>query len=366
MHCTNPSDCPAPNDHPLHGAQVTSGGAGRTSHRVAHGAFQLLDVEGPKAGVDAVVAQVGALAWTVGPGSGAVRVGELSFAFSHPDHPFEQQFVVVLSSDTDPQAVGLLEALLESVCQFKEAAGTIENPKAQQGEAAAAGALATEPPAAAAPPPAAGTVAIAAAPLAAAPQYGSVAAQRVQRMAISASSGIMLAAMRATEAMQCASDKLRQGPATSQPLELSPGFVRRMEGTARAAKWASRATHKVGKGLGWLGSRALGGALWVFGLNRPLRPGEQPGVVSATAVGISEVWEALEQAGYLVLTSARDSAAAVAAHRYGEQAGAATHHGMNAAVYSGDTLTNLSGRAAAREGAKAVGRDVLRRMARQA
>jgi uncharacterized Zn-binding protein involved in type VI secretion len=224
--------------------------------------------------------------------------------------------------------------------------------RALAGEAAAAAALARAESAPAGPPPP---------PLTPTPQYSTRAAQGVHAAASSAATGV------AAGAVARASPRWRQGEPTAQPLRASPGLQRRMDRTARAAKLASRATHKVGKGLGWAGAKVLGAALWALGFSRPLREGGRPGAAreaaQAAAAGVVAVWESLEAAGYLVLTSARDAAAAVARHRLGPEAGEVARSGLTAAAYAGDAVVNVSGRAAAREGAKRTARGVLRQVA---
>ena len=326
---------------------------GTSQTELARGQFVLQDVEGDDAlqqgKASTIVARVGSSSWAIDPGSGVLRLGELSFAFSLPAHP-THQLVLILSADTQPEAVGLLEAILESVALYTEAHRALGDGDVKAGEARKAAELAASAQEAAAAPPF---------------RYESRAARGVQRAASSAASGVMVSAVWACDMMQSTSKRWRQGDPAPQPVRFSAGFHRRLKRTADTAQWASRATHVAGSGLGWLASRVLGAGLWLAGLTRSTGapPGAARETTHAAAIGIDQVWETLEEAGCLVLTTAKASATEVAQHKYGAEAAEAAASGMRAAVCSVETVVNMSGRATARRAARATARDVLRKVA---
>ncbi len=66
-------------------------------------------------------AQVGGFAWDVQPSTQALRVGELTFVFSTPLAGV--CYALTLGADTPPEAVGILEAVLENVALLRWAGG---------------------------------------------------------------------------------------------------------------------------------------------------------------------------------------------------------------------------------------------------
>lgn len=82
-------------------------------------------------------------------------------------------------------------------------------------------------------------------------------------------------------------------------------------------------------------------------------------VSRAALLGFTEVWDGLEDAGRVVLVSARDNTAQVVRQRYGEDAAEATTHSMNTAGHSADAVY-----AVRKIGVKTVAKSAAKRTAK--
>ncbi len=326
-----------------------AGGAACKPLLLAHGAFALRDVERAAGAPSAVVASVGGIEWEVRADAAVLREGEFTFAFAAPRPGEACAYVLLLASTTDVAAVGILEAVLESVTPlYAEASkALLEDAGAQAAELAAAEAVA------------------AAAPRLPA-RFAAGAARGLELGAAGAASGILASAGWTAGAIDAAGARLRAGAPTARPVQLSDGFRRRLARTARLARWTARRAHGLAGALAWAGGKLAGAAQWALGLDKPLAPGAAPSAArdtaAAAAAGAGAVWEALEDAGRLVLASAKDASTGVAAHHYGPDAAAAAREGFGAATAALDAATALGPRRVLREAARRTARDALRRM----
>lgn len=127
---------------------------------------------------------------------------------------------------------------------------------------------------------------------------------------------------------------------TASPVSISPGLKKRFAQTARLAGYASKAVNSAVSGLAYVGAKVAGGVLWMAGANKPLKPGEDAGIMrevgQAAVLGFTQVWDSMEEAGQTVLLSARDSTAGVMRQRYGPDAEEVSLHSMNAAGYTAE------------------------------
>lgn len=292
-----------------------------------------------------IVAAVGGVSWRLDRETPSMRLGELTFAFQDTENP-NSQLVVMFPANTSPELIGTLEAILEEVSMYRE---LVEEDEARSEERQSAESIAGQ-----------------ALENQVAELYSSKTATRISRVATAAASGISSSALWASDAMSRASGKLISGAEpTDKPVKLPIGMKSTLRVGARSAKWAAHTLNKVGDGLGWLGMKTAGGILKATGLENPEEGShkhEWKQTAQAAAVGASHVWQSLEEAGYLVVTSARDNVAVVAKHKYGDEVADATKHSMNAAVYSVDAATALSARAVARRAAKKAAKGALQRM----
>lgn len=131
---------------------------------------------------------------------------------------------------------------------------------------------------------------------------------------------------------------------------------------AGVAKFSVRTATGIVNGVTWVGESTANGARWMTRLGR--KPAvNQSGPVGETtqaaAAGAARIWEALEEAGQIVLTSARNNALTVTEHRYGSDAAQVAKHGMDAVVHTGGAVASFSARAIARKAAKKTAKRVL-------
>lgn len=69
-----------------------------------------------------VQAQVGSTAWLVQPGAQTLTAGQQTFVFSVSEAP-AAPLTLVLAADTEPEAVGILEAILEELSVHRQEGG---------------------------------------------------------------------------------------------------------------------------------------------------------------------------------------------------------------------------------------------------
>lgn len=310
---------------------------------VAEGPFSIYTVE--VAGETKIRAQVGSVSWDVLPTSQTLKAGEQTYIFTTAIKGVF--YALTLGAATEPEALGIVEAVLENVTLLKESERLMQDPAAQEGEAALAKGV----------------------------TYKFALARGVHKASSSIASGLMVGATYVSGSFDKAASYLRTGEATNQPMQLSDGFKRRIDQTTYAAQLLSKAANSVVGGLAWIGGKVAGGVLWAIGADKPLEPGQENGPMGlmremshATVSGFTEVWDSMENAGHLVLTTARDSTAKVVEHRYGAEAGAATAQSMTAAGYATDAVWStrrIGVRTVAKAAAKKTAKGVIKKWAGQ-
>lgn len=71
-----------------------------------------------------VQARVGSTAWLIQPGAQTLTAGQLTFVFSVSEAPAApRNYTLVLAADTEPEAVGILEAILEELSVHRQEGG---------------------------------------------------------------------------------------------------------------------------------------------------------------------------------------------------------------------------------------------------
>jgi hypothetical protein len=117
---------------------------GEAQELVDTGAFTVSTVDEQGAGAEcAIVARVGATRWRVLPSTATLQAGQLTFLFSLPEDAQQPQrpqqpqpfYSVTLAADTPPEAVGVVEAVLEGVSVHRQSPRLLGDRAAQAGEA---------------------------------------------------------------------------------------------------------------------------------------------------------------------------------------------------------------------------------------
>lgn len=292
-----------------------------------------------------ILASVGTFTWVLTPTTPSMRLGELTFAFQDMENP-ENQLVLLFPVSTPPESIGTLEAILEEVTEYRELIVEEDavSDDRQNAESIAGQALDQQM----------GDL------------YSSKSAKAVAKIATATASGITSSALWAADAMGRASQRfVAASEPTQKPVKLPFGMKSVLHLGAKSAKWTAKTLNKAGDGIGWAGSKTASGIMKMTGLQNPPEGTHRATLrqtTSAAAVGASHIWQTLEEAGYLVVTSARDNVANVTKHKYGEDAAEAAKHSMNAAVYTVDAATALSPRAVARRAAKQTAKGFLKQM----
>lgn len=227
---------------------------------IASGSFALCEVRRPGGEPSTITAEVGATVWALAAEDPIMRLGDYSYAFSATARA--GFYVMVLSSATEPEALGILEALFQALAVYQDAPNALPDLAAQMGDASAADEVAE--------------------------QLGGGASQgAAQRSptALAAHGGMVTAL---AEASTTANRRRRPsggaGEGDLNPLA-SPGFRLRLTLVARQAKAASKS------------QTALGKVAALLKLSKPREGGPS-----------QRQWQSLEQAGLLVLLAARQKA----------------------------------------------------------
>ncbi|KAL4419692.1 hypothetical protein ABPG75_006790 [Micractinium tetrahymenae] len=286
-----------------------------------------------------IVAAVGGTAWELLPASQTLKAGALTFVFNLPGQ--DAFYTVVLASDTEEEAVGMLEAILESVTVYRESEVLLGDAEAAAGEAALAEHA-----------------------------YRSSLAQGVHRASRALAGGLLATATYAQGGISRGAAYFTPQEPTTSPLTVSPGLKKRFRQTERLAGSAASLVNSAVSGLAWAGSKVAGGVLWLTGADKPLEAGEEAGVMRevshAAVVGFTEVWDSMEDAGRLVLLSARDNTASVVRQRYGEDAAEVSVHSMTAAGHGTDAwfaVRKLGVKTVAKSAAKKTAKGVIHKWA---
>lgn len=84
---------------------------------LAEGPFSIASLEAPGSTAK-IIAAVGHFSWELQPASQTLKVGELSYVFSTPTP--QLFYHVTLGAATEPEAVGVLEAVLENLTLLRQ------------------------------------------------------------------------------------------------------------------------------------------------------------------------------------------------------------------------------------------------------
>ncbi|KAI7839216.1 hypothetical protein COHA_007029 [Chlorella ohadii] len=247
-----------------------------------------------------------------------------------------------LASDTEAEAVGMLEAILEAASIYRESEALLSSAEAAAGEAALASRCA----------------------------YKSGLARGVHTASRKVAGGLLASATYASNSISRGASYFTPAQPTATPVAISPGIKKRFAQTARLAGYASKAVNSAVSGLAYVGAKVAGGVLWVAGANKPLKPGEEAGTLrevgQAAVLGFTQVWDSMEEAGQTVLLSARDSTAGVMRQRYGPDAEEVSVHSMNAAGYTAEaafSARKIGVKTVAKAAAKKTAKGVIHKWA---
>ncbi|KAL4425230.1 hypothetical protein ABPG75_009246 [Micractinium tetrahymenae] len=282
-----------------------------------------------------IVLTVGGVSWELQPARQTLKVGDLSYVFSTSERG--TYYTVTLASGSDEEAVALLEAVLAGASIYRESQVLLSDAQVAAGDAALSRAL-----------------------------YRSSLAQGVHVSSRMLASGLKAAAGLASAGISrgAAAMAVRQ-QAAGVPVEVSPTTKKRLQQTEAVASTAAKAANGAVSGLAWAGAKLADGVLWLAGANKPRskEAGTLRELSHAALAGFTEVWEAMEDAGRLVLLSARDGVADVVGKKYGPDAAQASMHSMNAAGHSADAMLaarKLGVRTIAKSVAKGTAKGVIR------
>jgi hypothetical protein len=190
--------------------------------------------------------QVGSTRWRIDPVTAVARVGRLTFAFALPLGPPTDaaaaasklkkkepetgqpcfHYVVTLPSAVPEDALSVLEAVLESVAQYRASSTLLEDTKASEGDATIGRALSRELPSKERAAPEEKKIGI---QLGAAEQvpYSSTAARSLQRVATGVAGGLAGGAEWASGTFIDFRKRLTEGESTETPVEVSPALRKR-------------------------------------------------------------------------------------------------------------------------------------------
>ncbi|KAI3425125.1 hypothetical protein D9Q98_008897 [Chlorella vulgaris] len=290
-------------------------------------------------GGSSIVAAVGDYSFNIRAASQTLKVGEVTFVFSTEEK--DVYLSVTLAADTDADALGMLEAILESMSVYRESEKLLADPAAQAGEAVIADHA-----------------------------YRSSLAKNVHNMSKKLASGLLASATYASAGLSKGAAYFTPAEATATPVVVSASLKNRIRQTESMAKYTAKAVNSAVSGLAWVGAKVAGGLLWMVGADKPTQPGEEEGtlreVSRAALLGFTEVWDGLEDAGRVVLVSARDNTAQVVRQRYGEDAAEATTHSMNTAGHSADAVyavRKIGVKTVAKSAAKRTAKGVIQKWA---
>lgn len=194
------------------------------------------------------------------------------------------------------------------------------------------------------------------------PSYTSKRAQMIYGASKRMASGVTMAAQWGSKKMmeygEASKTRLQ---ANEKPVEISDSALKRLEQTAKVAGWASKAAGVVVSAIGAVAGAVGGAVVRRTNKGKGMDPESKTGqIVTASMVGFTEVYEAMERAAELVYRSARDTTAGVVDHKYGPSASMASTHVMNAGGHAVDTWW-----AARRIGVKAVAKATAKSAASQ-
>ncbi|KAL4437812.1 hypothetical protein ABPG77_005724 [Micractinium sp. CCAP 211/92] len=322
------------------GYQPPESGGGRGSASNKGGSDSEGEAAGGKSrGASRIVAAVGGTAWELLPASQTLKVGELTFVFSLPGQ--DVFYTVVLAADTEEEAVGMLEAILEGVTVYRESEALLGDAEAAAGEAALAEHA-----------------------------YRSSVARGVHSASRALAGGLLATATYAQGGISKGAAYFTPAEPTATPLSVSPGLKKRFRQTERLAGSAASLVNSAVSGLAWAGSKVAGGVLWLTGADKPIEAGENAGMLRevghAAVVGFTEVWDSMEEAGRQVLLSARDNTASVVRQRYGEDAAEVSVNSMTAAGHGADAwfaARKLGVKTVAKSAAKKTAKGVIHKWA---
>lgn len=293
-------------------------------------------VAAPASGEAGIVLSVGSVSWELEPASQALKVGELSYVFSTRERGVYH--TVTLAAGSDVEAVALLEAVLAGAVIFRESQALLSDERVAAGDAALSCQL-----------------------------YRSSLARGVHVGGRVLATGLKSAAGAASAGISrgAAAMAARQQPA-GEAVEVSPAVKRWLQRTEAMAGTAAKAANGAVSGLAWAGAKLADGVLWLTGASKPpghKEPGRLREISHAALAGFTEVWDAMEDAGRLVLLSTRDGVADVVSKKYGADAAQASVHSMNAAGHGADAMLaarKLGVRTIAKSAAKSTAKGVIR------
>lgn len=290
-------------------------------------------------GCDVIVAAVGTHSWPLLRSTQTLKVGQLTFVFSTPQH--DTFLSMTLAADTDVAAVGMLEAILEEVTVYRESAALLANPQAQAGEAVMAEHA-----------------------------YKSSLARGVHKSSKRLATGLLASATYAAAGIGMSARRLTPAEPTTTPVAVSAGTKSRFKQTAQAAAFAAMAMNGAANCVAWAGGKVAGGVLWAAGADKRLEAGQDPSTLRevghAALAGFTQVWDSMEEAGKTVLLATRDGTADVVRQRYGHEAADVSVDGMNAAGYTADAALaarKIGVRALAKGAAKSTAKGVMHKWA---
>lgn len=320
--------------------------------------------------------------------SGNAASGSATPAVVLPKHV--SYYVVTLCEEVDPESLGVLEAVLETVSPYTESEKLVEAEQPNLAEFAMAqdaqrfyssSFTVPEDATAAVVKPGASQDAETYVPVpltdgsyelgsqqetqqhAGAPQYTSKKATFIANTSKKMASGIAVAAAWSQTKLQEAGEvsKTKLAP-NGQPYEVSEATLKRLQATATAASVASKTAEMVVGGVAAVAA-AVGGAVAhkATGSKGSDVNSKRSQMASASLQGFAEVWNSMEAAAEMLYIQARDTTATVVEHKYGPSAAEASKHVMNTGGHAANTWW-----AARKLGVKAIAKGTAKGAAKTA
>mmetsp|Transcript_12420 Transcript_12420/g.37357 ORF Transcript_12420/g.37357 Transcript_12420/m.37357 type:complete len:482 (+) Transcript_12420:144-1589(+) len=312
--------------------------ADKKEHLLAQGQLVAYGVVYPT-GESRMALEVGEARWWLLPDTAALKVAPLSYMFSLPDN--KTFYCVTFAEDTQPEAVGAFEGLVEEVCAYQKSEALLSDPEVAAADFGIAQGLQGI-------------------------KFDNRLANSISSGGARVASGILLAAAGAADKVVAHGQKMQAAsPATTTPHAV-PGVVKSGAATVRSG------TKLVSKAAGHVVNAVASVPVFIVDKltrSKPPAPGEplkpqsaKSQMLTASAVSFTMVYEAMESSAKLVLNGTRTSAAGVVTHKYGPDAGKLTDDTLASGGHAFNAYTsyrNIAVKAIAKKTAKTTAKRML-------